>query len=430
MFFEVLGVKEIIITGGNRLYGELDIQGSKNAVLPIMAAAILNKGMTVIHNCPQIADVLYMSAILRDIGCFVTQDRNTIAIDASSIDRNAPNVLLMNKLRASILLMGAMVGRLSEVHIPYPGGCVIGERPVDMHITSMKALGCEVQENGEKIDIKVNKLVGNTIEFKNRSVGATQNAILAGVLADGITVIKNAATEPEVIQLCDCLNCMGANICGIGTGIVKIIGVKSLHDVVFRVESDRIVAGTYMLATVAAGGNVTLCKAPVNQMQSTILRVRQMGANITSKENAIYIEANSPLQGIKMLKTKTYPGFPTDMQSQIMSVLTLAKGRSIIREEIFERRFGIVEELLKMGARIIVDDNMAVIDGVEYLVGKKVCAKDLRGGAALVIAGLSAIGETIVCNTEYISRGYVDICKDMKVLGARIKWKTIENEKV
>lgn len=418
----VCRVERIEVEGGERLLGEVVIHGSKNAVLPIMAAAVLNKGMTVIHNCPVIADVEYMSDILRNIGCLVTRDGDTIAIDAYNIDNTEPKESLFTKLRASVLLMGTLLGRCGEAVIPYPGGCKIGMRPIDLHILALKTLGADVKELDYGISARRIKLSGNVITFSKRSVGATQNAVLAAVYAEGTTIIKNAATEPEVTSLLKCLNGMGAKISGIGTDTVKITGVKSLHDVVYEVESDRIVAGTYVFAAAITGGNVALRKAPFDRMRSTVYRALQLGCGVRQYKDTLVIEGSTRIKPIDYVRTRTYPGFPTDMQSQLMSVLALADGKSVIREEIFENRFTAVKELVSMGADIRIENNTAVVTGVTALKGTTVTASDLRQGAALVIAGLAADGRTIILNSAYINRGYVDICKDLKGLGAKIRW--------
>lgn len=416
-------MNKLVIDGGYRLTGEVTIQGTKNGVLPIMAAAILNKGITVIHNCPMITDVFCMGNLLRSIGCVVAFDKDTVMIDASYIDCTEPDVCMCECMRASVLLMGALLGRMRSSRMAYPGGCIIGARPIDMHLDAFTRLGAQIDVGEKYIGISAKELVGSDISFAKISVGATQNAILAAVLANGNTTLRNVALEPEVCELCHCLNMMGANIKGIGSRTLYITGVNALHDVVFRPSSDRIVAGTYMMATIGTMGDVTFLKAPVEYLGSVILRARRMGAKINVEGNTLTVHQDSRPRSLGIVRTRAYPGFPTDMQSQIMSVLAVADGKSVIREEIFENRFMTVPELNRMQARINIDEKTAYIYGVNKLAGTKVVAKDLRGGAALVVAGLIARGMTTIEGMEYVRRGYVDICSDLKELGAHITWK-------
>jgi UDP-N-acetylglucosamine 1-carboxyvinyltransferase len=329
-------------------------------------------------------------------------------------------------MRSSILFLGALLGRCHEVSIAYPGGCLIGKRPIDYHLDSIKKMNVNQVFLGEDKDIIhcfTDKIVGTDIFLKFPSVGATQNIILAAVLSEGVTRIFNAAREPEVVELCNFLLEAGARICGKGTAFIEIEGVKQLHDVEFTLSSDRIVTGTYMAAVAAAGGNVILHDVPIRHIESVIRVLDKVGCNINPKGNSLKISCDKRPNPYELLKTKPYPGFPTDMQSQLMTVLSLSDGRSTIVEEIFDSRFQNADELKKMGAKITVETkNIAVISGVMHLNGAVVKAHDLRAGAALVIAGIAAHGETIVREATSIERGYEDICRDMSNLGANVQY--------
>ncbi|CUH92368.1 UDP-N-acetylglucosamine 1-carboxyvinyltransferase [Herbinix luporum] len=420
-------MSSIMVIGGSKLNGEIKIQGSKNAALPIIAATILNKGITVLKNCPKILDVFHMIKVLKELGCVAIWEGSTLIIDTTTV--NSPKVSedSVQKMRSSILFLGALLGRCHEVSIAYPGGCLIGKRPIDYHLDSIKKMNVNQVFLGEDKDIIhcfTDKIVGTDIFLKFPSVGATQNIILAAVLSEGVTRIFNAAREPEVVELCNFLLEAGARICGKGTAFIEIEGVKQLHDVEFTLSSDRIVTGTYMAAVAAAGGNVILHDVPIRHIESVIRVLDKVGCNINPKGNSLKISCDKRPNPYELLKTKPYPGFPTDMQSQLMTVLSIADGESTIVEEIFESRYQNVNELKKMGANITVinSENKALISGVKQLKSAVVKAHDLRAGAALVIAGLVAEGRTIVKNSASIERGYEDICRDLSNLGANIKF--------
>lgn len=419
-------MSSIKIIGGSKLKGETTIQGSKNAALPIIAATVLNQGVTILRNCPRILDVFHMIDVLEELGCVASWEGNTLIVDTSSISSTKVSEKSVQKMRSSILFLGALLGRTQEVTIAYPGGCSIGKRPIDFHLESLKRMNVCQEFHGEDksiIHCYTDKIKGTDIFLRFPSVGATQNVILTAVLGEGITRIFNAAREPEVLELCSFLSAAGARICGKGTAFIEIEGMRRLHDVEFVLSADRIVAGTYMAAVAAAGGDVVLRNIPVNQIDSVVSVLNRIGCNIRITDESMKISCNNRPLPYDILKTQPYPGFPTDMQSQLMTVLSLADGKSTIIEEIFESRFQNANELNKMGAKITVEDEKkAVITGVTNLEGALVRAHDLRAGAGLVIAGLAAQGTTVVRDVTCIERGYEDICRDFKSLGANINY--------
>lgn len=410
----------IQIFGGKRLQGELKVQGSKNAALPMIAAAILTDGVTILHNCPQIVDVYAMINILNILGCKVVWEGTSLIIDAKEIRLCEIQKELAGQMRSSVLLSGALLGRIQKAVIPYPGGCVIGKRPIDLHLNAFKQMNIIISEETDCLVAKTDRISGAYIELPIQSVGATENIILAGVLADGETVILNAAKEPEIVELSKMLNLMGADIRGAGTDKIRIVPVKKLNGVEVRIISDRIAAGTYTLAAAAAKSRIELVDAPVGQMESLLKAFTKMGGTYFNSEDRVILDAKAAKMPVDYLETEVYPGFPTDLQSQLLAVLVTAGGESIICENIFEARFKVAEWLNLMGADINVYGKKAVIKGVKKLHGEHVAAEELRGGAALVIAGLMAEGETIISNAHFIKRGYIDICRDLRGLGADI----------
>lgn len=420
-------MSSIEVIGGEQLNGELKIQGSKNAALPVIAATILNKGISILKNCPKILDVFHMIKILEELGCKTSWEGNTLTVDSKTANVTHVSEDSVRKMRSSILFLGAILGRFHEVTIAYPGGCSIGKRPIDYHLNAIRKMNVTQEFLGEDdsiIHCYTDKIVGNDIFLEFPSVGATQNAILAAVLSEGVTRIFNAAREPEITEVCRYLIEAGARICGKGSAFIEVEGVKQLHDVEFTLSPDRIVAGTYMAAIAATRGDAVLMNAPGRQIDSTIRILRKVGCNIEATEDIIKINCKRRPLSLAELKTQPYPGFPTDMQSQLMTVLCLAEGKSTIIEEIFESRFQNVEELKRMGAIIHLEteENKAMITGVKQLHGAVVHAHDLRGGAALVIAGLAAQGTTVVRDATSIERGYEDICRDLSILGAKVRY--------
>lgn len=411
----------IHIRGGNELFGETRIQGSKNAVLPIMAAALLIEDVCVLNNCPRISDVTHMQELLASTGCKVRWGGRRLTIDARHVSVDTMTGEAVTGMRSSVMLLGAILGRVGEVTMGYPGGCVIGRRPIDIHLNALREMGVFIEERENSFCARAERLRGAVISLSLPSVGATENVILAAVKAKGVTVLKNAAREPEIVALCDFLRRAGACIEGAGSSVLLIQGGRELHGISYQIPADRIVAGTYLMGVLGAGGHIFLENAPAEQMRSMLQVAAQAGAEITEGTNGINIMMQSRVKPVPYLKTGVFPGFPTDMQSLLVTVLTTAEGTSIIEETIFENRFRTVEELRRMGADITLKgENKAVISGVEHLKGCEVTARELRGGAALVLAGCMASGETIVHNRHFIERGYEDICADLQNLGINI----------
>lgn len=411
----------IQVEGLHSLKGEIEIQGSKNAVLPMMAAAILNKGTTVIDNVPRIQDVFCMMGILEYLGCECRFEKGRLSIDAKNITSADIPEHYVRSMRSSIMILGALLGRCEEARTQYPGGCSIGKRPIDLHLYALRRLGAEITENDERIYACCTKLTGSTIRLSYPSVGATENALLAAVSAEGDTLITGAAREPEIEELCHFLINMGADIEGGGTGTIRIKGGRSLHDSHYRAPGDRIVAGTYIAAVAAAGGRIGLKGVRPEHMEQVLAEFAKLGAVIKQKEDRLLIACeNRPLPSA--VETGPYPGFPTDLQSPIMAVMAVASGESILTENVFEGRFETVKELRRLGARINVCEREARIEGGYPLRGNEVEAKDLRGGAALAVAALAAEGITTIGQCYHIIRGYEDICRDLRNLGARIKY--------
>lgn len=412
----------IQISGGCPLCGEIGLQGSKNAVLPMLAASLLIPGETKFFHCPDIADVRAMVALLQKLGAVVDFDGGRVSVNAAG----AHPVFLTEKdmadTRGCILFLGALIARFGEAHLAYPGGCVIGKRPVDLHLFALKALGVAIDE-GEVICGKTKKLSGAEIVLPFPSVGATQNALLVAVLAAGTTRLHNAAREPEIVHLCHFLNAAGAKISGIGTAHLEIEGVKTLHPLDYTIPPDRIVAGTYITAVLAAGGKAFLKGADAGELSSVIEPLRAAGADFHFFTDGILVKRTARLRAFDYIKTEPYPGFPTDMQSQFVALSALSDGVSIIEETIFEARFGIVSELKKMGAKIYLDENKAVVEGVLSLSPETLVGRDLRGTAALLVTALAAKGESKVFGVEYLMRGYEGFVENLKALGAKVSVK-------
>ncbi len=412
----------ISVCGGVRLQGRVRIQGSKNAALPIMAATLLTEGDNYIYNCPKISDVSAMQNLLKSLGCVIRIQSEYVTINSAKVQPDTLHGESVRGMRSSMYMMGALLSRNREVVMEYPGGCVIGARPIDMHLDALKQMGACFEEKDGLIYARVQDgFHGADIEFRKISVGATENVILAAVLADGITVIRGAAREPEVVALCTYLSACGALIEGAGTDCIVIHGVKRLHGVAVTIPADRIVAGTYLFAVLAAGGCVLLEHAPCEQMQAVLEVAEQLGAVCQVFEEGLYVHAGGRLRPLESLCTDVYPGFPTDLQSIFLAAVVRMPGECVIKESIFENRFHIVQPLCEMGADIRVMDSRTIrIRGVERLHGKEIGAAELRGGAALVVAGLAAEGRTTITGGRYIMRGYENICRDLRELGARV----------
>lgn len=414
----------IRIEGGNPLCGRVHIQGSKNATLPILAATLMIPGKSIIYNAPDITDIYYMTKLLECSGCVVTKNENCIMVDASDVKEYRFPGTFVKKMRSSVILLGAMLGRLGEAGIDYPGGCVIGERPIDIHLMALRKLGADIQIEGNYIHAMAKELVGTDIVFPFPSVGATQNVILAAVNAKGTTKIHNAALEPEVTELCRFLNKSGADIEVVNNDTIVINETSQLAETEYKVCSDRIVAGTYLFAAMATKGEIILEEAPIDQMSETLKVVKSMGGMIDEnlEEHKLTLNVPRHITNLDYIETAVYPGFPTDLQSPLLVAACKAEGMLVLRETIFNSRFKVIEELKRMGADIYCCDDTAVINGASKLTGRNVIARELRGGAALVIAGLAAGGITIVSESAYIERGYEDIVRDLSLLGAKLQW--------
>lgn len=378
-----------IIEGGKRLEGETYVSGSKNASLPIMAASILSGKTTKLYNVPDIYDIKFTSDILKVLGCTVKRSGNKITINSKQIKTHEIPDKLMREMRSSVILAGAIIGRFKNAVFSYPGGCDIGSRPIDLHLEGFKKLGINIEEESGFIKCTANRIVGAEIHLDFPSVGATENLMLASVLAEGETIIKNAAREPEIQDLQEMLNKMGANIEGAGTGIIRIKGVKTLKDVSYTIMPDRIEAGTLLCSIAITRGKGIIRNVIPEHIEPIIAKLEECGCKIQVNSDIIKIESNNRLKGVE-IKTMPYPGFPTDMQSVFGALLTTAKGTSVIIENIFENRFKYINELKRMGAKATIEGKMAVIKGVRKLSNAEVNSTDLRGGAALILAGLFA----------------------------------------
>src|SRR5665647_555571 len=401
-----VALDKLVIEGGRPLSGTIRIHGAKNAALPILAASIMASGKHTIENVPDLLDIRVMLNILRALGCRAEHRGETVYLDMSTLDSSHIPEALMKQMRSSIFLMGPLLARFGEVQVYQPGGCAIGERKINLHLDGLEQLGAEIKEYGNTIVCKTKCLIGAEILLDFPSVGATENIMMAAAMAEGITTIHNAAREPEIQDLQNFLNQMGANIIGAGTSTITIEGVKKLVPCVYRIIPDRIVAGTFMVAAAVTRGNVTLEHVCPTHLTSVIHVLRRAGVQIHIDGDIININCRSRPKRLERIVTSPYPAFPTDLQSQIMVLLTLAEGLSVIKETVFEGRYKHVDELTRMGADIRVDMNSAFIRGVPRLYGATVEATDLRAGAALVIAGLAATGTTVVEQIQHIDRGY------------------------
>lgn len=414
-------MEKYIINGGYKLEGEINIPGAKNSVLPILAASVLTGKTSIISNIPNLKDVDIMVKLLSHLGAKVTFEDNIITVDSSGINKMYLPEELVREMRSSIILMGAMISRFGEVKISYPGGCEIGPRPIDLHLKFLRQMGAEIEEAHGFLDCKTTGLKGCDIQLDYPSVGATENIILAAVTAEGVTTIRNAAREPEIIDLQNYLNKAGAKVAGAGSSVISIEGTKNLNSCSHQIIPDRIVAGTYMAAAAMTKGEVIIKNIVTDHIQSIIAKLKETGAIIYYNGNSLKVIGPNRLNSLEMLQTLPYPGFPTDMQAQMMTLLTITNGTSIVNETVFENRFKHAEELIKMGAKIKTFGNVAVIKGVKSLTGAKVFAKDLRGGAALVLAGLIAQGTTEINNIYHVNRGYENMYLHLKDLGAKIE---------
>ncbi len=411
----------IHVTGGHPLEGRVEVQGSKNAVLPILAATLLNGGKSVIHHCPDLSDVRISLDILRFLGCDVAFENGTVTVDSTNVENNYIPDELMHQMRSSIVFLGAILARRQSAVMSYPGGCEIGPRPIDLHLKAFREMGVRVDETQGFVYCEAKQPKPACLHLDFPSVGATENIMLTAVMAEGTTVLNNAAREPEIVDLQNFLNAMGARVRGAGGDVIRITGVPALHDAEYTIIPDRIVASTYLAAVMAAGGMVEIASVVPRHFSAFIAAARDCGAKVLTRRDAVVVSAPRAIAPIDIVHTSPYPGFPTDAQSLLMSVLACARGTSIIRETIFEGRFKHAAELARMGADIRVTGKSAVIRGVRNLTGCTVDACDLRSGAALVVAALRAKGDTQIRNVHYIDRGYERLEQDLQALGAEIE---------
>ena len=410
-----------IIDGGEKLYGTVAIQSAKNTVLPLLAASVLTDEQVKIRGVPTIIDVENMLRILNEVGCEIQRREDCAVIDSSNAVSHEIPPRLTKELRSSVFMLGSVLTRFRRAKISYPGGCDIGLRPIDLHLSGLKRLGVEITEEGGYIECRAERLLGAEILLDFPSVGATENIILAAVKAEGITVIRNAAKEPEIVDLQNFLNAMGARVRGAGGGTVVIEGVKRLHGVDYTPIGDRIEAGTYLIAAATCGGEIEINGIASENIAALLHKLRENGCKIYTKNDKIILRSDGRLTAVDLVETMPFPGFPTDMQAQYSALCTTAKGTTLVVENLFETRYKYAAELKRMGADITIRDRTAVIRGVERLHGARVTAGDLRGGAALVIAALKAEGQSSVIDLSHIDRGYSEMEYKLKKIGAKIR---------
>jgi len=415
-------MEKLVINGGNALKGSVEINGAKNAAVAILPATVVaSKGKCIIDNIPDIEDVHCLERILRSLGCVVNKlDNNTLEVDSSNVSNFEACTDDVRRMRASYYFIGALLTRFKKATVQLPGGCPIGVRPIDQHIKGFEALGADVTIEHGAVILKADKLVGTNIFFDVVSVGATINVMIAATLAEGITTLENVAKEPHVVDVANFLNSMGADIKGAGTDVIRIKGVKELKGCAYSVIPDQIEAGTFMIAAAATRGDVTIKNVIPKHLESITAKLREMGAVVEEGDDSVRVTVTKELSGVN-IKTTPYPGFPTDVQQPMSALLCTVVGRSLITESIWENRHKHIDELKKMGANIKVEGRVAILDGVEKLTGAVVKATDLRAGAAMVIAGLMAEGETQITSIEHIDRGYPHIEDKFQALGADIR---------
>ncbi len=420
--------EQYIIKGGVPLVGEVEIGGAKNAALGILAAAIMADEPVLVENLPDVQDIRYMLKAIEGMGAIVDRiDAHTVRINGSTIENLCIDYDYIKKIRASYYLLGALLGKYRRAEVARPGGCEIGSRPIDLHIKGFEALGAQVDLEGGLIMARADQLAGAHIYLDVVSVGATINIMMAAVMAEGRTVIENAAREPHIVDVANFLNSMGASIKGAGTDVIRIKGVEHLHKTEYSIIPDQIEAGTFMVAAAATKGDIIVKNVIPKHLEAIGAKLIEIGCEVEEFDDVVRVVASKGLKHTN-IKTLPYPGFPTDMQPQMSTVLAISNGISIVTESIFENRFKYVDELTRMGAKIKVEGNTAIIEGVERLTGAAVSAPDLRAGAALVIAGLAAEGITIVEDIVYIQRGYESFEEKLRMLGAQIEKVTTEKE--
>ncbi len=410
-----------IVNGGEKLSGKVRVHSAKNTVLPLLAASVLTDEPVTIRQIPPINDVENMLRILAELGCVITRQRDSAVIDSSNAASHEIPARLTKELRSSVFMLGSVLTRFHRAKISYPGGCDIGLRPIDLHLSGLQRLGVEIVEKDGYIECEAGKLKGADILLDFPSVGATENIMLAAIKAEGMTVIRNAAKEPEIVDLQRFLNAMGAKVRGAGGGTIAVEGVKRLHGVDYTPIGDRIEAGTYLIATASCGGEIEVEGVFTENIAALLHKLRENGCKIHTKNDRIVLWSDGRLKSVNLVETMPFPGFPTDMQSQYVALCCTAKGSTLVVENLFETRYRYVAELKRMGADITVRGRSALVRGVEKLHGASVTASDLRGGAALVIATLKAEGQSSVMDLSYIDRGYADFEGKLRAIGAKIK---------
>ena len=421
-------MEQYVIKGGNPLVGEVEIGGAKNAALGILAAAIMTDETVIIDNLPNVRDINVLLSAMEGIGAKIERlGEHRVKINGSLIHDLSVDYEYINKIRASYYLLGALLGKYKKAEVAFPGGCAIGTRPIDLHLKGFRALGADVDIQHGLISATAEHLVGNHIYLDKVSVGATINIMMAASMAEGKTIIENAAKEPHVVDVANFLNSMGANIRGAGTDVIRIVGVEKLHKTEYSIIPDQIEAGTFMFAAAGTKGDVTVKNVIPKHLEATTAKLIEIGCEVEEFDDAVRVVSSKPLHHTQVT-TLPYPGFPTDMQPQMSVLLALAEGTSTVTESIFENRFKYVDELTRMGAQVKVESNIAIITGVEKFTGARVSAPDLRAGAALVIAGLAAEGITIVDDIYYIERGYEHFEEKLASLGAMIEKVSSEKE--
>lgn len=413
-------MEKFVIEGGRPLYGEIEIQSAKNAVLPLLAASVLTEERIVIHNCPRITDVLNMAQILEELGCRTSFTDGALTVDPSDAANHEIPAALAKELRSSVFMLGSVLSRFGRARIAYPGGCDIGLRPIDLHLGGLRRLGVRIEEEGGYINCTCGKMRGTDIVLGCPSVGATENIMLAAVKAEGTTVIRNAAKEPEIADLQNFVNRMGGRISGGGSSTVVVEGVKSLHGAEYTPVSDRIEAGTFLIASAMCGGELALKNARAENLSALLDKLREISCKIHAIDDKIYIKSGARFSP-KLIETSPYPGFPTDLQAPMTALACICGGSTVVVENLFETRFKHVPELIRMGADITVRGRSAFVRGVPRLHGADVCAGDLRGGAALALAAISAEGRSTVTDLRHIDRGYSEFEYKLRGAGARIR---------
>ena len=417
-------MSKLMIEGSHCLEGELTVHGAKNSALPVLSATLLCDGESHIHNCPRLSDVDASVEILRYLGCRVVREGDTVSVNTDTLCRCDIPDQLMREMRSSIVFLGAVASRMGKAKLSFPGGCELGPRPIDLHLSALSALGAEIRETGGELKCRGGTLLGSDVYLPMPSVGATENALLCACGADGVTTIYNAAREPEIVDLQNFINAMGGNVRGAGGSIITVEGRRALHGGKYRIIADRIVGATYLCAAACCGGEVRLRGVDPRPLSTVSGALSEAGCTVKSGEDDVFLQSDGSLRSIRPVRTAPYPGFPTDAQPVLMAALLKSAGSTVFVENIFENRYRHVDELARMGAEVRVAGRVAVVTGREHLHGARVKCTDLRAGAALVIAGLQADGLTRISRIEYIDRGYESIERDLGVLGAHVRRET------